>query len=190
MLACMLTGCVFPTERWKTEEHLAMANDYLARGDFSAALTESRTALDLYPQLLGDRALFQIGLIYGHPGNPQRNVAKAREAFRDVTTRYPESQLAPQAEMWIQVLGNLQGLEAAVSAKDRELDRLAEQLRNEQRKARKRQAQEKKIVESKEDNLEKAIEDKDRQIKELEEDIDQLKEVDIKIDEKKRKVTP
>jgi DNA anti-recombination protein RmuC len=180
MLACLLTGCVFPTERWKTEEHLAMANDYLARGDFSAALTESRTALDLYPQLLGDRALFQIGLIYGHPGNPQRNVAKAREAFRDVTTRYPESQ----------VLGNLQGLEAAVSAKDRELDRLAEQLRNEQRKARKRQAQEKKIVESKEDNLEKAIEDKDRQIKELEEDIDQLKEVDIKIDEKKRKVTP
>ena len=29
-----------------------------------------------------------------------------------------------------------------------------------------------------------------RQIKELEENIDQLKEVDIKIEEKKRKVTP
>jgi hypothetical protein len=55
---------------------------------------------------------------------------------------------------------------------------------------KKLEAQKQKISETKEVHYEKAIEDKDRQIKELEENIDQLKEVDIKIEEKKRKVTP
>lgn len=190
MLTFLTPGCVYPPERWKTEEHLATANYYLQRGNFSASLRESRAVLNLYPQLLGDQALFQIGLIYSHPENPEHDFTKAREAFGALVNRYPESALKPQAEMWIMILRNLQDMESVLSAKNQELARLKDQLRAQLEKVKKLQEQKQKVSETKEDNYEKAIEDKDRQIKELEENIDKLKEVDIKIEEKKRKVTP
>jgi vacuolar-type H+-ATPase subunit I/STV1 len=190
MLTCLLVGCLYPPERWKTEEHLATANYYLGRGNFSASLRESRAVLNLYPQLLGDRALFQIGLVYSHPENPERDFTKAREAFRALANRYPESPLKPQAEMWIMVLRNLQDMKSVLSAKNKELARVKNQLRDQLKKVKKLQKKKRKISETKEDHYEKAIEAKDRQIKELEENMDQLKEVDIIIEEKKRKVTP
>jgi hypothetical protein len=81
------------------------------------------------------------------------------------------------------------------------LARSKDQLRDQMEKVKKLEAQKQKIsetkevhyekaIEAKDRQIKKAIEDKDRQIKELEENIDQLKEVDIKIEEKKRKVTP
>jgi vacuolar-type H+-ATPase subunit I/STV1 len=190
MFTCLLAGCLYPPERWKTEEHLATANYYLGRGNFDASLRESRAVLSLYPQLLGDRALFQIGLIYSHPENPEHDFTKAREAFGALVNRYPESPLRPQAEMWIMVLRNLQDMESVLSAKNEELARSKDQLKDQLEKVKKLQEKKQKINETKEDHYEKAIEAKDRQIKELEENIDQLKEVDIKIEEKKRKVTP
>ena len=104
--------------------------------------------------------------------------------------RYPDSPLKPQAEMWIMVLRNLQDMESVLSAKNQELARSKDQLRDQLEKVKKLQEKKQKDSETKEDHYEKAIEAKDRQIKELEENIDQLKEVDIKIEEKKRKVTP
>jgi DNA repair exonuclease SbcCD ATPase subunit len=99
------------------------------------------------------------------------------------------------------VLRNLQDMESVLSAKNQELARAKDQLKDQLEKVKKLQVQKQKISETKEDHYEKAIEakdrqikeleeNKDRQIKELEENIDQLKEVDIKIEEKKRKVTP
>lgn len=189
-IAFLLAGCVVPPERWKTEEHLATANYYLSKDDFDAALRESRAILNLYPQLLGDRALFQIGLIYSHPENPAHDFTKAREAFGAIVDRYPDSFLKPQAELWIMTLRNLQDLESVLSVKDQELSRFKDQQRDQQEKVKKLQEQKQKISETKEDIYEKAIEAKEKQIKELEENIDKLKEVDIKIEEKKRKVTP
>jgi len=190
MLTLLLAGCQYPPERWKTEEHLATANYYLGRGNFNASLRESRAVLNLYPQLLGDRALFQIGLVYSHPENSEHDFTKAREAFGALVSRYPDSPLKPQAEMWIMVLRNLQDMKSVLSAKNQELDRSKDQLRDQMAKVKKLQERKQKDSETKEDHYEKAIEAKDRQIKELEENIDQLKEVDIKIEEKKRKVTP
>ncbi len=190
MLNLLLAGCLYPPERWKTEEHLATANYYLGRGNFSASLRESRAVLNLYPQLLGDRALFQIGLIYSHPENSEHDFTKAREAFGALVNRYPDSPLKPQAEMWMMVLRNLQDMESVLNAKNQELARSRDQLRDQLEKVKTLQKKKQKASETKEDDYEKAIEAKDRQIKELEENIDQLKEVDIKIEEKKRKVAP
>ncbi len=190
MLNLLLAGCLYPPERWKTEEHLATANYYLGRGNFNASLRESRAVLNLYPQLLGDRALFQIGLIYSHPENSEHDFTKAREAFGALVNRYPDSPLKPQAEMWMMVLRNLQDMESVLNAKNQELARSRDQLRNQLEKVKTLQKKKQKASETKEDDYEKAIEAKDRQIKELEENIDQLKEVDIKIEEKKRKVAP
>ena len=180
----------YPSKNLKTEEHLAKANYYMGKGDFQASLRESRQTLEYYPQLLGDRALFQIGLIYSHPENEEHDATKAREAFGALINRYPQSPFRPQAELWILTLRNLQDTEKILVAKKRELVRLKSQLRDRQRQLKGMQDQNQKVIDAKDEYYQRAIEAKTRQIKELEENIDKLKEVDIKIEEKKRKVTP
>ena len=169
MLTCLLACCLYPPERWKTEEHLATANYYLGRGNFSASLRESRRVLNLYPQLLGDRALFQIGLIYSHPENPEHDFTKAREAFAALVNRYPESPLKPQAEMWIMVLRNLQDIEKCIlSAKNQELAPSEGPTQSSAGKSEKTSGAETEGQRNQRgESTEKAIEDKDRQIKKL-----------------------
>jgi len=162
----------------------------LGKGDFNASLKESRETLKYYPQLLGDKALFQIGLIYSHPENPDHDLTKAREAFGALINRYPVSPLRPQAELWILTLRNLQDTEKILVTKKRELLSLKKKLQDRQGQIKNLQEQNKKVIDVKDEYFQRAIEAKNRQIKELEDNIDKLKEVDIKIEEKKRKVTP
>ena len=177
-------------ERLETKEHLAKANYYFGLGNFDLSLQESRQTLNSYPQLLGDKALFQIGLIYCHPENPDHDLTKAREAFGALINRYPESPLRPQAELWILTLRNLQDTEKILVTKKRELMRLKSQVRERQDQFKKLEDQNQNVIDAKDEYYQKAIEAKNRQIKELEEHIGKLKEVDIKIEEKKRKATP
>ena len=195
-------GCAYPpdrtfppekaysTDRLETEEHLAKANYYMGRRDFDAALKESRETLKFYPQLLGDRALFQIGLIYSHPENRDHDMTKAREAFGALINRYPVSPLRPQAELWILTLRNLQDSEKILESKKRELLQIKKKLWKHQDNTKRLQDQNQKVVDAKDEYYQRAIEAKNRQIKELEENINKLKEVDIKIEEKKRKTSP
>lgn len=180
----------YPSERLETEEHLAKANYYLGKGDFNASLKESRETLKYYPQLLGDKALFQIGLIYSHPENPDHDITKAREAFGALITRYPVSPLRPQAELWILTLRNLQDSEKILVSKKQELLKIKKKLRARQDQIKQLQDQNQKVINAKDEYFQRAIEAKSREIKELEDNIAKLKEVDIKIEEKKRKVTP
>jgi hypothetical protein len=193
----LIWGCAYPPERvylppepLETKEHLAKANYYFGIGDFKTSLQESRLTLNAYPQLLGDKALFQIGLIYGHPENPEHDLTKAREAFGALISRYPDSPLRYQAELWILTLRNLQDTEKILVSKKRELIRLRGQVKERQDKITNLQEQNRNVIDAKDEYYQRAIEAKNRQIKELEEHIDKLKEVDIKIEEKKRKTSP
>ncbi len=179
-----------PPEPLETKEHLAKAYYYFGIGDFKSSLQESRQTLNAYPQFLGDKALFQIGLIYGHPENPEHDLTKAREAFGALISRYPDSPLRYQAELWILTLRNLQDTEKILVSKKRELIRLRGQVKERQDKITTLQEQNRNVIDAKDEYYQRAIEAKNRQIKELEEHIDKLKEVDIKIEEKKRQTSP
>ena len=116
----------------------------MGKGDFNASLKESRETLKYYPQLLGDKALFQIGLIYSHPENPDHDLTKAREAFGALINRYPVSPLRPQAELWILTLRNLQDTEKILVTKKRELLSLKKKLQDRQGQIKNLQEQNKK----------------------------------------------
>jgi len=68
-------------------------------GDFRTALLENEKALrQPFPVSTG-RVLFQRGLIYSHPGNPERDDSAAKAYFRKVMDQYPSSDLAAAAEI-------------------------------------------------------------------------------------------
>ncbi len=53
---------------------------------------------------LGDEALFNMGLICAHPGNPKKDHGRSLSFFRRLVKDYPDSPLVQQAKVWIGVL--------------------------------------------------------------------------------------
>jgi hypothetical protein len=174
-----LGGCLYYPEKWKSEEHLALSKYYLQKGNFKASLKESQTALELFPRLLGDQALFQIGLVHAHPDNPDQNLQNSKAAFQRLLKDYPNSNLRTQAELWIIQFRRAQALETELNNKKQEIGKLQDRMK-------KNQAQNKKLQK---EYIQK-IKTHEKEIRELKNNIKRLKEIDLKIDEKKRKTIP
>jgi tetratricopeptide (TPR) repeat protein len=190
----VVAGCIhYGLEKWKPEEHLELSRHYMDKGDFEAALKESQTAYELYPRSLGDQALFQIGLIYAHPDNPHRNYHKAQDAFETIVKKYPFSRFRAEAELWLKVLSHETALNHQLMRRKKEVSLMQNQLRELERQltAQKTASEQMKtrydrIVRSKN----RLIQQQDEQIQALQRSIDQLKEIDLKIEEKKRQTAP
>ena len=177
-----LGGCLYYPEKWKSEEHLALSRYYMAKRNFEASLKESETALELFSRSLGDQALFQIGLVYAHPDNPNQNIKNSIIAFQNVIDEYPKSRLRSQAEIWVMHLRRIQDLEVTLNAKKQEMGKLRKRLN----RNKKTQSQQKK---KHKEQLQK-IKSQQKEIQELKRNIKRLKEIDLKIEEKKRKTIP
>ena len=94
----------------------------LARGDYEGALAENQRVLALSNrQPPGDEALFNIGLIYAHSGNPKKDFRKALDSFRKMMTDYPKSPLFEQARIWAGVLQENERLSQVIE-KSRQVD--------------------------------------------------------------------
>jgi TolA-binding protein len=95
-------GCVTLIDK---EDHLVRSERLIARGDFDGALVENQKLLSSYPNRPpGDEALFNMGLIYAHYGNPDKDYKKSIHLFNKLLERYPRSPLIEQVKIWIGVL--------------------------------------------------------------------------------------
>lgn len=160
-LTLMVTGCLHWPQHRQGEPHLTAAEQLLATGDYQAALAENQKVLAQYAPDLADRALFQIGLIYMHPHNPDQNYPKAIEAFQGLIDTYPASRLRPNAEICIFMIKQLLAQEKQIHLLTQRNAPLVRRLRVQHRK-----------------------------IKQLQDQLEKLKRVDIKIEEKKREAIP
>ena len=79
--------------------------NYLLRGIMMVPWTSTRRSFLFPPQKpLKDEALFNMGLVYAHFGNPKRNYEKSLNLFLKILNDYPESHLLEQAKIWVGVL--------------------------------------------------------------------------------------
>lgn len=77
----------------------------LAQGDYEGSLKENQRVLSISPDgPPADEAVFNMGLIYAHAGNPKRDYRKAMGFFRKLISEYPQSPLVEQAKVWVGVL--------------------------------------------------------------------------------------
>ena len=80
MILFSLLGCVhFEKVEMNSEEkdarhYLHNSQKLSVQGDYEGALNENQEVLSLYAGTrLGDEALFNMGLICAHPGNPKKD---------------------------------------------------------------------------------------------------------------------
>jgi tetratricopeptide (TPR) repeat protein len=111
-IACLtllsLCGCAAIKRtglRNEAQEHFLRGQALLSQRNFEGALTEFQKVLSLPPDIpLKDEALLNMGLVYAHFGNPQKDLEKSLEFFKRIIKHYPKSPLVEQARIWVGML--------------------------------------------------------------------------------------
>jgi tetratricopeptide (TPR) repeat protein len=89
----------------EVQKHLLLGRRLLAQGDFEGSLRENQKVLSLaMGKSPGDDALYHLGLVYAHPGNPKRDYEKSIGFFNRLVKEYPGSPLTEQAKTWAGIL--------------------------------------------------------------------------------------
>ncbi len=86
-------------------ESLQRARALFAQGDYEASIEENQKVLAWAEGASpGDKALFNMGLIYANGANPKRDLGKSLVYFRKVSEEFPQSPLADEARVWTSLL--------------------------------------------------------------------------------------
>ena len=68
------------------------------QGNFEASLSKYKQIIEKYPTA-ADRVLFEMGIIYAHPRNENKDYQKSLECFRKIVEEYPDSDYRPDSQM-------------------------------------------------------------------------------------------
>jgi tetratricopeptide (TPR) repeat protein len=107
MLAAFLFyGCSHSGEGTPAKSISFAANAFYARGDYAASLGEYEKLIEKEPET-ADRVLFEMGIIYAHPGNDRKNYQNALECFRKIINDYPDSEYRRDSQMMMLQIQNV-----------------------------------------------------------------------------------
>ena len=156
---------------------------------YEASLAKNLTVLNSFPHSLADEALFQLGLLYAHPENPNQDYEKSLGSFNKIINEFSESRIRHQAQLWVLFIRD--GIEkerkiGMLNKKKISLQRTVEhqkiEISNLQKKIKARKNGD--LIVS----LEKKVDEQNKEINQLLEQIEKLKRVDLRIEEKKQKI--
>jgi len=86
------------------------------KGDYKGALKENEKIVRLFPfESPGDSALFDMGLIWLHPDNPQKNYFKSLASFERILSDYPRSTLKEKARVYSGIIKKLVRYEGEIN---------------------------------------------------------------------------
>jgi len=95
--------------RKATPEYLYLNKKLIDAKDFTAALLANKKVLSLHPDTPpGDNALYNMGLIYAHYDNPNKDYKKSLAYFKELLKKFPTSKLYEQAKIWIDLLDTME----------------------------------------------------------------------------------
>ena len=166
-------GCSHLARGWQAEGRLARATTLLAAGEYRASLRETNAVLKLCPLTLCDEALFQMGLVYAYPRNPERDYQRSAEFFQRVIEEFPQSRVKKQAAVWVLFVQEMMDNERAIAGLNKKNGHLRKAVEKEKQKVKEFENQAEKL-QAKVDKL------KDRLLR--------LKEIDLRIEQKKSRV--
>lgn len=163
-------GCAHFPETWKGEVRLARAWTHFSKGRYGASLSETTEVLRIYPRSLGDQALFQMGLVYAHPMNPDQDYLRSLESLQRVIKEFPRSKFKNQAEVWAWYIQEIMDKEREIGELKQDGSHLGKALGEEEEKVR---------------SLEDQTEILKAQVEKLKDQLLRLKEIDLGIEKKK-----
>jgi hypothetical protein len=184
-----LIGCVHPVKEWHGRHELREAELRMGRGEYEASMQQVGGVLQAHPLLLGDQALFQLGLLYAHPKNPLSDNAEAAVCFKRLLSEYPLSEKREEARLWLLTLKNMKAVSVQL---EREAIAAKQAAETAQRAVEEKELKLKFLKDQLEQREKKLTQEHDEinllrnRVAELEAQLAKLKNVDLTIEKKKR----
>jgi len=123
----LTSGCAHLYEKVVTKPDFAQAEDYTRLGNYSAATVKYEQILNRHPRV-GDRALFQLGVMYLLPQNKQKDYTKALESFQRIADHYPQSRYRKPADAFVALIADMAGADRKLGAQHKQIEKLEQQL--------------------------------------------------------------
>lgn len=110
-------------------EGLREANDFFSQGNYEASLDKYQQIIAKYPTA-GDRALFEMGIVYAYNGNEQKNYQKSLECFQKLIKEYPESWYRKDSELMIFNIHNVINKDKTIAAQHTFIETLQQEIKS------------------------------------------------------------
>ena len=103
------------------------ANDYAKKGNYKASLGEYEKIMAQYPRV-GDRALFETGMIYLSARNQHKDYQKSLECFQKLMKNYPDSEYRQNSGAIISLFSEITSRDKRMMSQKRQIDELVQQV--------------------------------------------------------------
>lgn len=198
-----IAGCTASSSHQKKSDghkHFESGVALMTKGDFEGALKEYEEVLRLFSGVApSDEALFQMGLIWARPDNPQKDYKKGLEYFQRLERQFPQNALTGQTKVLISLINEVILDNGKIREQGEEINFLKQQvvslnetgIKNEEKNKDLEETiktLKKQIAFSKEAEINTGEKNKELEetVKALKKQINDMKEIDLKIEEKKR----
>jgi tetratricopeptide (TPR) repeat protein len=127
MAAMLMCGCSHFNEGFQATSAFTEANVFFSQGDYRASLGRYQQIIEKYPAE-GDRALFEMGIIYAYPGNEQKDYQKSLECFQKLIKDYPGSGYRKDSESMIFNINNAIIKDRTIATQQAQIEALRQEL--------------------------------------------------------------
>lgn len=128
LTSIIICGCSHLNEGLQAKSTFNDAGDLFRQGSYKASLNLYRQILEKYPAE-GDRALFEMGIIYSYPGNEQKDYQKSLEYFQRLIKDYPGSGYKKDSEMMIFNINTVIVKDKTISAQQTLIETLQQEVK-------------------------------------------------------------
>jgi tetratricopeptide (TPR) repeat protein len=129
MASMLLSGCSHFNDGRQVKTTFAEANDLFHQGSYAASLDKYSEITEKYPAK-ADRALFEMGIVYAHPKNQQKDYQKALECFQKLIKDYPGSEYRQNSEMMIFNIRNVILKDTTIAAQQVQIETLQHKVQS------------------------------------------------------------
>ncbi len=124
----LLSGCSHVNDARRSNTTFAEANDLFHQGRYAASLDKYSEIAEKYPAK-ADRALFEMGIIYAHPRNEQKDYQKSLDCFQKLIEEYPGSEYRQNSEMMIFNIRNVVLKDQTIAAQQMQIETLRHEVK-------------------------------------------------------------
>lgn len=119
----LMAGCGHLQSKPTFEE----ANDLFNQGSYQASLSKYEQIIDQQPAA-GDRALFEMGIVYSYPKNERKDYQKSLECFQRVIKDYPGSHYRQNSQTMASYINTVPVKDATIATQQTRIETLQREL--------------------------------------------------------------
>jgi len=123
LVPMLICGCSHLNDGSRAASTFKEANELFSQGSYQASLGAYQQIIAKDPAA-GERALFEMGILYSYPGNEQKDYQKSLECFQKLIKDYPGSGYRKDSEMMVFNINNVIVKDKTIAAQQTQIETL------------------------------------------------------------------